>query len=236
MEKKISIFGIGIDNLTPKESLKRTITLMKADRLGRVEVLTMDMLLKTREDQELKELLDEMDLLLPESGEILQTAEHPEEACGQAGRGHSFSQLLLKYMQKSRQRIFLMAGEEAQRQQSLQLLSREYRGMNLIGSAVLETSAEAFAEEAVINEINGLEIDCILSLLPSPQQEDFISRAFNMLNARLWLGVNGALRGREEEKKTTYRAKTFFLRRRFRYSIERENHQVQERKNSREEQ
>ena len=40
----------------------------------------------------------------------------------------------------------------------------------------------------MINEINGVEPDCILSALPSPRGEQFVVESRALLNARLWVG------------------------------------------------
>ena len=44
------------------------------------------------------------------------------------------------------------------------------------------------SEEEIINEINSLEPDCILSVLPSPKQEEFIKDNKSYINARVWMG------------------------------------------------
>ena len=48
-------------------------------------------------------------------------------------------------------------------------------------------------EEEIINEINGTETDCIISVLPSPYQEMFIGRNRSLLNVKLWLGCGAML-------------------------------------------
>ena len=41
----------------------------------------------------------------------------------------------------------------------------------------------------LINAINGEEVDCVLSALSSPLQEELISKNRNVMNARVWLGL-----------------------------------------------
>ena len=66
---------------------------------------------------------------------------------------------------------------------SLRRLSRE---LHITGHALIsETEGR---EEEIINEINGTETDCIISVLPSPYQEMFIGRNRSLLNVKLWLG------------------------------------------------
>ena len=44
-----------------------------------------------------------------------------------------------------------------------------------------------------VNAINGSEVDCILSALSVPLQEDFIAKNRNLLDARVWVGVGNRM-------------------------------------------
>lgn len=57
----------------------------------------------------------------------------------------------------------------------------------MIGLA--KVSAQDKADDMLVNDINGGEVDCILAALKSPLQEEFIVRNKNLLDARLWLGL-----------------------------------------------
>ncbi len=41
----------------------------------------------------------------------------------------------------------------------------------------------------IVNAVNGSEADCILSVLPSPAQEDFIEQNRALIDTRVWIGV-----------------------------------------------
>ena len=43
--------------------------------------------------------------------------------------------------------------------------------------------------DMLVNAINGSEVDCVLSALSVPLQEDFIAKNRNLLDARVWIGV-----------------------------------------------
>ena len=226
MESKVCVFGIEIDSRPAKESLKTAIKLMDAEGLSTIEILTMDMLLKERDNPDIKESLARMDLVLPESEEMLKVAENPDvKPLAETTEKRGFLQMYLKYLQKYKKRVFLLAEDEQQCGQVSELLKKEYRGILLTGSGVLPEGGE---EESVINEINGLEIDCILSVLPSPHQELFAENARNMLSAKMWLGLSGMLRKKQEAGKKTYKAKNFLIRKLFRHSVGKENRQEQQ--------
>ncbi len=45
------------------------------------------------------------------------------------------------------------------------------------------------ADDMLVNDINGSEVDCVLSALSAPLQEEFIVKNKGVLNARVWLGL-----------------------------------------------
>ena len=41
----------------------------------------------------------------------------------------------------------------------------------------------------LVNAINGGEVDCVISILSSPLQEEFIAKNRGILNTRIWMGL-----------------------------------------------
>ena len=78
----------------------------------------------------------------------------------------------------------------------------------------------------VINAINGTETDCILSVLSSPFQEQFIQRNKALLNARVWLGCGTAFRQNFEDMRLNNRIRHFVMKRLFRYRVGKQNSQT----------
>ena len=68
------------------------------------------------------------------------------------------------------------------------------------------------SDDMVLNLVNGAEVDCILSALPSPMEEQFVSRNKMLLNARIWLGLGNLLDEMKQEKHIFQKLKEFVLR------------------------
>ena len=81
MEETIKIFGIEIENITAKETMKKAVEMLDQEGLSLVELLTMDTLLLGQDDAELKEAVGEMDLVLSGSAELYEAAEIQEARC-----------------------------------------------------------------------------------------------------------------------------------------------------------
>ena len=76
--------------------------------------------------------------------------------------------LFLKYLQKNRKKIFLLADKEEQIQSLSEEIRHYHRGIVITGGAALVP--DEGQEEKVINEINGTETDCLVSMFSSPWQ------------------------------------------------------------------
>ncbi|MCI8292578.1 MAG: teichoic acid biosynthesis protein [Hespellia sp.] len=223
MEETLIIFGIEIDNQTSKESMKSAIALMEREGLGTIELVTMEMLLQEQDNQELKQIVRAMDLVLPGTKEILEMADFTEKEARslQYPSERPFLQLFMKFLQKNQKRIFVLAESEMEKEMTVDLLLQGNKGILIAGSGIL--SKENASEDTVVNDINGLEIDCILSVVPSPQQEQFIAHSAALLNANIWLGCGNLLRMGYKEKQYLNRVKNFVARRIFHHQVGKQN-------------
>ena len=93
-------------------------------------------------------------------------------------------------------------------QDTTDALRRYNRGIRLTGSGVVKP--EDNRDESVVNEINGTETDCILSVLAPPYQEQFISRNRALLNAKVWLGCGALFREGSRAHRPSGRVRHFF--------------------------
>lgn len=86
------------------------------------------------------------------------------------------------------------------------------KGIFLTGHALIKEGENR--EEDVVNEINGTETDCILSVLTSPYQEKFIAENQALLNVKLWFGCGTLLEKSYGERKLSKRLSRFLLKKR----------------------
>lgn len=208
MTDSIEVLGVRLNCLTAKESMLKVMQFMENDLVDTIEILSMDALMKGRDDEEWKELFREFDLVLPGEAEILNAADTTDKDRMKETDNHIFLKLFLKYLQKNQRKVFLLAETEEDHQCAADVLRRYGRGIRLAGSGIIR--AEDNREESVINEINGTETDCILSVLRPPYQEQFITRNRALLNAKVWLGCGTVFTEKYRGHKPAGRVKHLF--------------------------
>ena len=218
MDKTINIFGVEMECLSAKEAMISALHFLENDSLDTIELMTMDMLLAGQDDPEWKEQVCGLDLVLPEEAEILKAAGAEDRSLLKEAEERTFLRMFMKYLQKKRGRIFLVAESEEELVRLEESLSRYDRGIRVVGHAVLTESGGM--EEDVINEINGTETDCIFSVLQSPYQERFITASKAFLKAKVWLGCGTVLEQSYDARHPGKRIKRFIMKRVFRYRVE----------------
>ena len=79
MIEKMNIFDVEIPILTAKEAMIRAMQYLESESVDTIELVSMDMLMKERENAQWKEQINALTMLLPENTEILKAAEIENE-------------------------------------------------------------------------------------------------------------------------------------------------------------
>ncbi len=132
------------------------------------------------------------------------------------------SRMFIRFLQRNHKRFPDIAGS-GRAGETPEPARKINRGIVIVGQGILDPEGEA--EEEIINEVNGVETDCILSILPSPQQEEFIVKNSALLNARMWLGCGKTL-SRMYGERSGSGVRRFFLKKIFRYRVGRQRKEV----------
>ena len=185
MNEKINVLGVNIDSFTAKEAMKETIAFLESEPVSVIDVVSVDALMQMNDLPELKEKMNEFDMILPGEKLILEAAEEPE--LPEEINMELYLKMFMRYLHKNHKRLYLLVESEEEGQEAFRYLQKAYSGVQLVGLA--KVSAEGRADDMLVNAINGSEVDCVLSALSVPLQEDFIAKNRNLLDARVWIGV-----------------------------------------------
>lgn len=191
MGSKISVLDISIDNFTAKEAMKQFVASMGSDPISVIEMVTVDSLMRMNDVPGLKEDVCCFDLVLAGDTTILESADVMEKQYLREVREHVFLRMLLRYINKHHKRVYLLVESEEEGQEFLEYLESNYRGTQIGGMA--KVSSENRADDMIVNAINGADIDCVISAMSSPLQEDFVTKNRSVLNANVWLGLGKEL-------------------------------------------
>ncbi len=220
MQEKIQVLEVELDNCSAKEAMKRVVEHMSIERLNIVEMVTMNTLARFQESEEDATLFEAFDLVLPSDRGILQAAGIQDERRLKEVDDLLFIKMIMRYLQKNHISVFLLSETEASRLQLEKYINEEYGNLKIVDSTSLEERGSS--DDMLLNVINGLEVECILSTLPSPLEENFISKNKSLVNARIWFGFGPLIHEINKEKKGIEKFREKILRKILKKEVEKQ--------------
>ena len=96
MSKKISVLDISIDNFTAKEAMQEALAYMESDLVSVIELVTIESLMELGTEAELKEEIENFDLILAGNKTILEAAEITDDKCLRETQDKTFLKMFLR--------------------------------------------------------------------------------------------------------------------------------------------
>lgn len=220
MNKKMNVLNVQLDDYTAKDAMKAITEYMQTETINTVEIVTADILMRAAQTEALKENIEKLDMVLAGDEAILEAAGITDKKKLQEARGRVFMKMVLRYLHKSRLKLFVLADSEEEAANLKKYLQEEYSGIEVVGSEIVP--ADESADDMITNQINGAEVDCVLASLGSPKQEEFISRCKNVISARVWLGIGRETALFPKKESFVESVKDFFERKILKREIEKE--------------
>ena len=120
-----------------------------------------------------------------------------------------FIKMTMPNLHKNGIRVFALAETESELLKLNEYIEENYPQIEVVESATVEE--HGISEDMLLNRVNGTETDCIVSVLNSSLQDDFIERNKALLNTRMWIGFSGLFNKLREEQTLWGRIKKFFV-------------------------
>ncbi len=189
MIKQIQLLGMTFPNYSLRDELQLAQELLRGERLGITLTISMQSLMKVSSGdlEEEKAFVEQADLLVIEDPEILDVAGIVSGQRIREASEHLFFKEFLKRLQRMEKSLYLVAAKDAPLAQITEILTEHCSRLNILGSYSLEEYPEDY--DRMINEINAAAPDVILSVLPTPMQEEFLLKNRSKLSAGLWYGL-----------------------------------------------
>ena len=181
--KKLTVLGIEFKDYTVRESMRRVTMYLNNGVCNTVDFITHDVLLKASQDEDMRESLEMMDLLIPTSNDILQAGNVSSRSRGKEIESNLFLKGLLRKISKEGRSVFLLAPSEARLDSLKESLLNFYGPLNIVASA--SGDGTAGEDDFIVNEVNSSLPDIIIMNLESPYAERFIKENRMKLNTQL---------------------------------------------------
>ncbi len=203
MIKELTVAGIKLNSYTALENLMQIGKNLDNHVFTTVEEIYMRTLLLAKEDETVKEVVEALDVtVIAENGIWDAVGESTSLRRRELERREFFFQLM-RILERNRYTIFILGQDSQEIAQTCEYIAEEFPRLNVVGMAALEECSGA--DEDIINNINTMAPDVIVSVLPSPMQEYFLVNHRAMLSTRLWYGVgSGKIVGQKHSLKIMF--------------------------------
>lgn len=190
MIKKIDILGIQLDNYTVREAIMQVEAYLSNNALNTIESISMQMLIDSEIDPVVREVISSLDLAVIGEKEIIQAAGADTMQRLQETEEDDFSFEFFKRVERNKKSLFLLGETESRIGNMKEQLERAFPKLIIVGEYAVENCVGNL--EAVINDMNAMTPDIIVSILPSPLQEHFFLEHRDKMNASIWYGIGEA--------------------------------------------
>lgn len=187
MIKEITVAGIKLDNYSVRESMMMLEKALSTRMFTVIEEVNMNMLLLAKENAVVKEAIEAMDMAVIADVDILKAVEEPSLQRKLETEEKAFFFQLMKRLDRNKKSVFLLGETEKEIMDAEEYIKEEFPHILIVGKQALESNKGA--TEGIINNINMITPDVIISVLPTPLQEAFLVEHRGMISTNLWYGI-----------------------------------------------
>ncbi len=191
MERKIEVCGMQLDNLTADEALRTVKGYFGKGRIYVVMYIYAELLKQLVQEEDFRQtVLDTTDLTVIGEKAVADVLEEPCELTDEEMAGQAVANRILQYCTKHQKTVFWLGESEEFYEIFRAYADKEFTQLRVVGAFAVGDEKSIEIEDEVVNEINRVSPDVIVSKLPGGYQEQFIARQKSKLNAQVWLGLS----------------------------------------------
>lgn len=165
-----------------------------------VEEVDMRTLLLAKEDEVVKKVIEELDVTVIAENGIWDAAGVNTSLRRREVERREFFFQLMHILERNKYSVFVLGDGVQELALTCEYIAEEFPRLNVVGAIALEECVGA--DEGIINDINLLAPDLVISILPAPRQEHFLAENKRMLSTRLWYGIgSGRIAGQKHSLK-----------------------------------
>lgn len=187
MIKEITVAGIKLNSYTAVEYLVQINKRMDANVFTTIEDIYMRTLLLAKEDEIVKDVIESTDITVVAEMGIWDAVEENTIIRKKETERRDFFFKLMKIFEHNRYSVYVLGELQKEVEETCTYLAEEFPRLNIVGTQALEECVGA--EEGIINDMNMLAPDVVISVLPSPIQEHFLAEHRAKFSAKLWYGI-----------------------------------------------
>ncbi len=189
--KSVKILGVKIHQVTNETAYNRFLALMEQPKLSIICTPNTEIVMEAQNDSELKEILQDADLVIPDGIGLIYASKIHQLGLTERVTGIDTLERILKYANNTKKSIYLFGGKPGVADKAAERMIEVYPNLQIKG--IRDGYYKKEEEDKIINHINEVKPDILFVALGAPRQEKWIYNNRKILNAKVAMGVGGAL-------------------------------------------
>ncbi len=189
MKEMIEIMGISVEKCHAEQVIESINDHWNSrDSLSTYGILNMGLLMAAQTDVELKEYIQMLDKAVVDEPEVLKAAGLQDSQLEQEASEHGFFGTLFWLLAHYRNHIFLLGENPEDTEKLCAYIQEKYPQIVIVGKDSLPENGEDQADR-LINEMNALSPQAVLSCSKNYELEKFVKRNRKMVNTSVWFSL-----------------------------------------------
>lgn len=189
MNDRVKILGVGVDSVTMQEALDRVETFFEERKPVIIATANAEMLMRATHDEELKNILNAAELVVPDGAGTVWAAHHLGYEMPERVAGYDLAQELMKKAPSKNRKIYFFGSAPGVAEKAKLKAEELYPNIKIVGTRNgFFTEAD---EPQIIADIKSAQPDLLLAALGVPKQEKWLAKYKDELNVPVSIGVGG---------------------------------------------
>ncbi len=189
--RKIQLLGITLQDYSVKEAMKRVDQFLSDGKVSAITFVTTDGLMKAQKDELLRDFLSKVDLTIAADVDILKAANIQTKNRMREIENNDFLIEFLKKLVRANSTIVLLTDTNEKLLELEKHLLEYQSGLRIVAGMSLDQMAAD--DDALINQINMLAPNILISEIESMKREEIFEKGRLMLNTEVWLMIKSGM-------------------------------------------
>lgn len=186
-KNEMDVLGVELNILPVQAAMAKMDKNLRKEGLFVIQYLSIDLLTRAEQDEELKKCVNQIDLKLIGEKGLLEVMGNTERLREKEVLENEFMKAFFKRMARERYPIFLLCDDEEKTEKLKTHMNNHYHDMRIVDTYSMENWFGDYDE--IVNKINGSGAEIVITMLESPFRETFVSHNHNKLSPSIWFGL-----------------------------------------------
>ena len=187
----VKILGVKIHKVNMEQAFSSFLYLLNGNICSMIFTPNTEMVMNASKDQDFRRVLNSGDLIVPDGIGIIYASNHHNLGLEDRVPGIELMEKILKFANTTKKSVFLLGGAPGISEKAAENINDTFP--NIVIKGFHDGYFKEEEELKVIDKINETRPDILFVALGTPKQELWMNKHRKILNAKVAMGVGGAL-------------------------------------------